>query len=112
MANALEATDKPLAVPLMVTFLGQREMTGSRFRSGFKRSMSFCAADTCMESLIRLTGHDEGYKGDDPPEQRFAVMDRWLAWWRKDGQAAYLAKHSEVAKVQGQDEHATRATQP
>jgi hypothetical protein len=99
--GTLESTDKPLAVPLMVEFLARREMTGSRYRSGYKQSMSFCAADTCIESLIRLTGHDEGYKGDDPPEQRFAAMDRWLAWWNKEGQAAYLAKHPEVAKVLG-----------
>lgn len=32
-----------------------------------------------MSMRLGLTGHDEPYKGDDPPEQRFAAMDHWLA---------------------------------
>jgi hypothetical protein len=63
--------------------------------------MPFSAADTCIGALIQLTGHDEGYKPGDPAESRFAAIDRWAAWWEKEGKAEYIKKHPEVAIVYG-----------
>ena len=101
VVGAADSYQRPLMVPLLVDLLDRREMTGSRYMSGFKESMPFSAADTCIGALIRLTGHDEGYKLGDPAESRFAAIDRWAAWWEKDGKAEFIKKHPEVAAVYG-----------
>lgn len=95
-------SENPLAVPILVDFLDRREITGGRVLAGMKEntSMGFSCADTCMATLIRLTGHDEGYNPIEPVEEkRYAAIDRWIAWWEKEGQAAYVKEHPEVLKV-------------
>ena len=63
--------------------------------------MAFSCADRCVEALIRLTGHNEGYRPDAPPNERFASIDRWKVWWQTLGEAEYLKAHREVRRVLG-----------
>jgi len=105
--SSIENTKNPLAVPLLVGFLEQREITGARWLGEAKGSMGFSCADTCMGALIRLTGHNEGYRPDAPPDERFASIDRWRAWWRSAGEAEYLKAHPEVRQVLGPQETET-----
>ncbi|MCI0739170.1 MAG: hypothetical protein L0Y72_09010 [Gemmataceae bacterium] len=89
--------DNPLAVPILVDLLELRKPTGSRFKNG--KTQSFSTADTSMEALIGLTGHNEGYDADDEPVHRHAAMDAWTAWWRKTGQAQFLKNHPQAGKL-------------
>jgi hypothetical protein len=65
-----------------------------------------------MGTLIRLTGHNEGYRPGAPPEDRFASIDRWKAWWKKGGEAEYLKTHPEVRQVLGQPQAETAEVDP
>ncbi|MHC4503128.1 MAG: hypothetical protein ACYTFI_07475, partial [Planctomycetota bacterium] len=95
----VENSSNPLAVPILVDFLDHRDITGSRWISKEKGSMSFSCADKCLGALIRLTGHNEGYERGDAVEKRYAAIDRWIAWWEREGKAAYLKQHPEVGRV-------------
>jgi hypothetical protein len=99
VVGAARGCDRPLAVPLHVDFLSQRQITGSRMVAGSDKSVGFGVADTSMESLIRITGHDEGYVAYAPAGERFAAIDRWISWWKQEGEKAFLAKHPEVLQV-------------
>jgi hypothetical protein len=87
---------RPMFGPIAVDFLSQRKETGSRYGSGMKQAMPFSLADSAMGSLIRLTGHDEGYRKDDAVVARYAAIDRWIAWWNAQGKNAFLAAHPDV----------------
>ena len=95
----------PLAVPILIDFLDQRNPSDAWSKSGSDGIVSVpCSlADKCMEALIRLTGHNEGYVRDDPPSNREASFDRWIAWWNKEGKAAFVMKHPELLKVYAAD---------
>jgi len=99
VVGAVGSCDRPLAVPLHVDFLSQRHITGSRMVAGSDKSVGFSVADTSMASLIRITGHDEGYVAYAPAKERFAAIDRWIAWWQREGEKAFLAKHPDVLGV-------------
>lgn len=95
--SGVESSDRPLAVPLLVDLLDRREITGSRYVANAEPgSDGFCVADSCLGKLIELTGHNEGYRPGARVDQRFAAIDRWLAWWNKEGRAAYLKQHPEI----------------
>jgi hypothetical protein len=98
VASGVKNSRSPLAVPILVDFLDERKACGSRAVAAGV-IVSFSLADSCQEALIRLTGHDEGYVAADPDAKRFAAIDRWIAWWTKEGKAAFLKAHPEVAPV-------------
>ncbi|MFO8012959.1 MAG: hypothetical protein R6X20_06595 [Phycisphaerae bacterium] len=95
----LPRVDRPVAVPLLVDCLGDRRLTKSRQVLGRKERLRFSAADDCMQALIDLTGHDAGYRKNADAEARLAAIDRWLAWWKREGREAFLAAHPAVRKV-------------
>ncbi|HYT94752.1 MAG TPA: hypothetical protein VEL76_38905, partial [Gemmataceae bacterium] len=103
-SSGLRDSTSPLAVPLLVDLLGQRQITGSRWVSEIKAARGFSCADSSIEALIRLTGHNEGYQSGDDDQQRFTAIDRWQAWWQREGRAAYVKKHPEVLRVLEGDE--------
>lgn len=97
VANAIKEDQSPLAVPLMVECLAYRQRHG--LLGTPQGGVNFGIADECMENLIRHTNHNEGFVFTDPPELRNAALDRWIAWWKAQGQDAYLGSHPEVAKA-------------
>jgi hypothetical protein len=94
IGEELKQSNRPLAVPLLVFYLDQRELNGMRGTPN--GGVQFSIADECMENLIHLTGHDEGYDRDASVEKRFATINKWQAWWHREGKAAYEAKHPEL----------------
>jgi hypothetical protein len=97
--GGIESVQSPAAVPLLVDLLGQRQITGSRWISQAEGSMGFGTADKSMGMLVRLTGHDEGYQPGDPDAKRFAAMDRWMEWWKREGEAAFLKQHPSARET-------------
>ncbi|MFH1741936.1 MAG: hypothetical protein ABIH23_23275 [bacterium] len=91
-----------LAVPMLVDFLDSREPL-----RGIRPGAPFSVADDCMEALVRLTGHNEGYeavlfgKENQSMEKRYAAIDRWIAWWKAEGEEAYCRERPEVLEVLG-----------
>ena len=51
----------------------------------------------CLQRLIKTVGHNEGYVAADPIAQRYAAIDRWIAWWNRTGRAEFIALHPDVA---------------
>jgi hypothetical protein len=94
---AIKTCKSPLAVPAMVECLAYRQRNG--LMGTPQGGVNFGIADECMENLILLTGHNEGFVFTDPPAARDAVFDKWLAWWKAQGEAAFVGTHPEVAKV-------------
>ena len=70
------------------------------------------STDRCIESLIQLTGHDENYRPEAPPEDRFAAIERWKAWWGQKGEAEYAKAHPEVRRVLDQAKATTSEVDP
>lgn len=101
VAFGVESSDNPLAVPILIDFLSERKISGSRWISERKGAMGFSCADSCMGTLIKLTGHNEGYENGSQDEDRFAAIDRWIEWWTKQGQEEFLKKHPDVGKMFG-----------
>ncbi len=97
VAGGVQSSRNPMAVPILVDLLDQREISGG-ISKGTKTVSQSCA-DRCMEALIRLTEHNEGYVWDDPANDRNAAIDRWIQWWKNEGQAAYVQEHHEVLQV-------------
>jgi hypothetical protein len=95
----VERSKNPLSVPILVDFLDQRRVSGSRWISKEEGAMGFSCADSCMGALIRLTEHNEGYEPGDPKEERYRAIDRWTRWWKQEGKAAYLKKYPAVLQV-------------
>ena len=71
------AHPRPLVVPFLVDLLKQRQLIG------------FEVADNCLGALGILIAHDEGRGGE--------AIDRWLAWWDREGREDFLRQHPEVA---------------
>ena len=99
LRHRLPRLDRPLAVPLLVDFLDERRLTDARRVPGRKEPLRFSTADDCMQALVGLTGHDAGYRPAEEAEQRFAAIDRWTLWWKREGREAYLTEHPDVRKV-------------
>ena len=99
VSGSAESSENPLVVPILVDLLCMRRITGSRGIRGGRDSIGFSRADTCMEALIRLTGHDEGYRPERPKEERYAAIHRWIVWWEKEGKVEYVRNHPEVTGV-------------
>ncbi|MFH1741935.1 MAG: hypothetical protein ABIH23_23270 [bacterium] len=99
-SSGAKGTPNPLVVPILVDFLGCREITGTHHTGGIDgKSVDVSRADSCIEMLIRLTEHNEGYNPADPIEKRYAAIDRWIVWWKAEGEAAYCRAHPEVLEV-------------
>ena len=52
-----------------------------------------------LSQLVELTGHDVR---DTPPatrDERHAAIDRWSAWWKREGETAFLSRHPAVRDV-------------
>ena len=97
IGEPLKTCKSPLAVPVMVECLAYRKRNG--LMGTPQGGVNFGIADECMAQLIVLTNHNDGFVFTNPPETRDAAFDRWIAWWKAQGQDAYLATHPEVAKV-------------
>ena len=80
-----------LLVPLLVSVLDLRQERTSRRVNG--RSQPCVYADIAMDALVAETQHDEGYLPSAERTARFAAIDRWQAWWRKEGRNAFVASH-------------------
>ncbi len=96
-AGAVIRTENSLAVPILVDLLGQREVIRTIKVDG--RMVEIGWADHSIRALARLTGHNGGYERGDPYEERCAAMDRWTAWWEREGRDAYVKEHPEVGTV-------------
>ncbi|MFM9965150.1 MAG: hypothetical protein ACKV2Q_28465 [Planctomycetaceae bacterium] len=68
---------RPLVVPILVDLLKQRKTVGQR------------VGNDCMRTLEKLV---ENYDGNG-----LADIDRWLAWWDREGREGFLRQHPEVA---------------
>ena len=97
VGGEIKACKSPLAVPVMVECLAYRERNG--LMGTPQGGVNFGIADECMEQLILLTGHNEGFVFTDAPGVRDAAFDKWLAWWKGQGEAAYVGTHPEVGKM-------------
>ena len=95
--TGVKAHPRPLVVPILVDLLKQRDISGSRFVREGQQDDGFSPEDYCMETLIKLTQHNEGYDAGFRRERRFEAIDRWLVWWNREGRADYLRQHPEVA---------------
>jgi hypothetical protein len=87
-----ESSHTPMAVRILVPLLDSCQVVSVGRRE-------ILCADESMEALEKLTGQSEGYKFNDPAERRFAAIDRWKAWWQKEGKADFVKKHPEVAAM-------------
>ena len=56
----VKAHPRPLVVPILVDLLKQRDISGSRFVREGQEDDGFSPADYCVETLIKLTQHNEG----------------------------------------------------
>jgi hypothetical protein len=97
--TALKKTKDVRGVPLLAEMLGQREMVGGRGPDAAGRCAYYTNADEALETLIEITGHDEGYDLYAREEKRFEAMDRWLKWWKKKGCGEFVKLHPDVAAV-------------
>lgn len=86
-------------VPLLADSLAFRKLIQDRWVNGAQQRCS--TADVCMDALIHLTGHNEGYNPPDELVARHAAIDRWLQWWNKTGQTQFLARHPETRPAFG-----------
>lgn len=84
--SGIKSTKNPLAVPLLVDMLTERKG-------------EFSQADQCFQALSKLTGEDGGYVRDASSEERHAAIDRWIEWWKREGQEAFLKLHPAVREV-------------
>ena len=89
---------RPLLVPLLIEVLDERETSGSRRLPGGK-SVAYSVADEAIDALVAITGHDARHDFADPPEKRFAAIDRWRAWWDAEGAAAFANAHPELREL-------------
>lgn len=87
-------TNRIWLAPLLIEGLQHRDLRPPRVVDG--KTLRTCFADDCWLRLERLTGHEAGARLTDPPEARFAAMDRWLAWWNSEGAAAFIARHPQA----------------
>lgn len=83
--SCCESTN-PLAAPLLVDLLQERKRDDS-------------LAERSLVALIGLTGHDANYRSESSHEEREVAMDRWLMWWKDEGQEAYFAKYPSARDV-------------
>lgn len=87
-------TNRLWLAALLVEGLTDRTIDDTLYQNSESLRCSF--ADKCLLRLTLVTGHDAGTKLKDPPEARFAAMDRWLAWWKTEGASAFAAKYPEA----------------
>jgi hypothetical protein len=90
---------KVLAVPILVDLLDAREIIKVRWIEGPNGTKGLSPAEACLTTLAHLTGHEEAARPGVPAEDRFARVDRWVAWWRKEGAVAFLKAHPEVRPI-------------
>jgi hypothetical protein len=81
LINLFEPVKDGRLVPILVDLLVFRRPSG--VMGGPSGPVSITVADEAMQSLVYLTKHSEGYRPDAPEKERFAAMERWLAWWRR-----------------------------
>jgi hypothetical protein len=93
-----------LAMPLLVDLLAEREVITVQWMVGPNGTKGLSPAEVCLATIERLTGHEETARPGVPAEDRFAPVDRWAAWWRKEGADAFLRGHPEVRRVMEDDQ--------
>jgi len=76
----------PLAVPLLVDLLSERDG-------------DYSLAERSFVALSVLTGHEAGYVRDGSREERNAAIDRWMGWWNLEGREQFLLKFPQVRDV-------------
>ena len=84
---AASETDSPLSVLVLVALLKENGPLWRRADEGDECGI------LCSRRLIKITKHNEGYNDEDPPAKRVAAIERWLAWWDREGKAAYAKAH-------------------
>jgi len=50
---------------------------------------------------MNITDRSFGYWPYADQKRRTAAMNRWIAWWQKEGRAAYVQEHPAVAPLLG-----------
>ncbi|MFH1741934.1 MAG: hypothetical protein ABIH23_23265 [bacterium] len=104
----IQSTENPLDIPILLDLLRHevtsRLRTAERPQNGKEgvyllHDEPIHSDSSYMSALIRLTQHNEGYNSSDTVEERLAAIDRWLAWWKAEGEAAYCRKHPDVLEV-------------
>jgi hypothetical protein len=86
IASGISSSKNPLAVPLLIDLLNERDG-------------DYSLADRCFQPLAAITGHDAGYAPQSSRAERNAAIDRWIAWWKVEGDVAFLNKHPAVREV-------------
>jgi hypothetical protein len=94
--RTLKGTAKAAAVPVLVEIVQHRQGKGGHQVAGRGDVPEFGAHTDTMLDLIRLTGHNEGFEAHSPSAVQFAAIQRWTAWWNREGKAAFRKKHPEV----------------
>jgi hypothetical protein len=57
--------------------------------------------ETSINDLRRLTGEYFGYHHDLPMKEREHAAERWVAWWRDNGQRRFVFKEDERLRPTG-----------
>jgi hypothetical protein len=85
-----------LLLPVLLDGLEHRSVATIRRDRMGAQHVELSYADVCMEGLISLTGHDEGFVISQAASAKAAAIERWRRWWAETGQHAYLEQHPEV----------------
>jgi hypothetical protein len=86
IVSGARGSKNPLAVPLLVELLNDREGDYSQ-------------AYQCFLKLVELTGHNVSEVPPATRDERHAAIDRWLTWWKREGEEAFLSGHPAVREV-------------